>query len=131
MDMLNKLKLTPAAAGGVQSTLTPKQAGNPPAPAQPKPEPVQPLPQSDSVEQAGIYTVLRARPEKVADGVHTHALLQGPDGKQIHIFTIGVCPEIVDGVRLTGVKLELKQQDTVVFYILRDYRVVVPEDQAA
>ena len=27
--------------------------------------------------------------------------------------------------------LELQKQDTVVFYILRDYRIVVPQNQAA
>ena len=129
-DFLAKLKLTPAPAGGVQSTLTPKADNSTPAP-QPKPAPVQPLPQSNPAGQAGIYTVLRARPEKVADGVHTHAYLRGPDGKEFHIFTVGVHPEIVDNVQLTGVKLELKQQDTVVFYILRDYRIVEPRSQAA
>ena len=98
---------------------------------QPKPAPVQPLPPPNPAGQAGVYTVLRARPEKVGDSVHTHAYLRGPDGKEFHIFTVGVHPEIVDNVQLTGVKLELKQQDTVVFYILRDYRIVVPQDQAA
>ena len=36
-----------------------------------------------------------------------------------------------DCKQLTGVKLELQKQDTVVFYILRDYRIVAHQDQAA
>ena len=43
----------------------------------------------------------------------------------------GERPELVAGTQLTGVKLELQKQDTVVFYILRDYRIVVPQNQAA
>ncbi len=133
-EALSKLNLTAAPAGGIQSTLTPKEGKDIPAPApasQPKPAPVQPLSQSNPAGQAGVYTVLRARPEKVADGVHTHALLQAPDGKHLHIFTVGVHPGITDGAKLTDVKLELKQQDTVVFYILREYRIVDSQDKAA
>jgi len=135
-EALKKLNLTAAPAGGIQSMLMPKEGKTPQAPApapnpQTQPAPVQPLPRPNPANETGIYTVLRARPEKVGDGVHTHAYLRGPDGKEFHIFTVGVHPEIVDNVQLTGVKLELKQQDTVVFYILRDYRIVIPQNQAA
>lgn len=135
-EALKKLNLTAAPAGGIQSMLTPKEDKVSPAPTQvpgqqPKPAPVQTLPKPNLIEKAGIYTVLRARPEQVANGTHTHALLRGPDGEEFHIFTVGVRPEIVDNVQLTGVKLELKQQDTVVFYILRDYRIVLPQNRAA
>ena len=57
--------------------------------------------------------------------------MKGPYKKQIHAFAIGERPELVEGVQLTGVKLELQKQDTVVFYILRDYRIVAHQDQAA
>lgn len=135
LDYLAKLKLTAAPAGGVQSTLTPKQAGetSKPAPApstQPAPAPVQPLPQSKTDSKAGIYTVIAARLENRPNST-THVLLEGPDKKQIHAFAIGERPELVEGVQLTGVKLELQKQDTVVFYILRDYRIVAHQDQAA
>ena len=43
----------------------------------------------------------------------------------------GERPELIAGTQLTGVKLELQKQDTVVFYILRDYRIVAHQDQAA
>ena len=135
LDMLSKLKLTPAPAGGVQSTLTPKQTKEAPAPApaasqQATPPPVQPLPRSKTDSKAGIYTVIAARLENRPNST-THALLEGPDKKQIHAFAIGERPELVEGVQLTGVKLELQKQDTVVFYILRDYRIVAHQDQAA
>ena len=54
-----------------------------------------------------------------------------PDKKQIHAFAIGERSELVAGTQLTGVKLSMRQQDTVVYYILEDYRIVVPQDQAA
>ena len=135
LDMLSKMKLTPAPAGGVQSTLTPKQTKEAPAPApaagqQATPPPVQPLPRSKTDSKAGIYTVIAARLENRPNST-THALLEGPDKKQIHAFAIGERPELVAGTQLTGVKLELQKQDTVVFYILRDYRIVAHQDQAA
>ena len=134
-DTLSKMKLTPAPAGGVQSTLTPKRTKEAPAPApaagqQATPPPVQPLPRSKTDSKAGIYTVIAARLENRPNST-THALLEGPDKKQIHAFAIGERPELVEGVQLTGVKLELQKQDTVVFYILRDYRIVAHQDQAA
>lgn len=134
-DTLSKMKLTPAPAGGVQSTLTPKQTKEAPAPApaagqQATPPPVQPLPRSKTDSKAGIYTVIAARLENRPNST-THALLEGPDKKQIHAFAIGERSELVAGTQLTGVKLELQKQDTVAFYILRDYRIVAHQDQAA
>ena len=131
----DKLKLTPAPAGGVQSTLTPKQTKEAPAPAptasqQATPPPVQPLPRSKTDSKAGIYTVIAARLENRPNST-THLLLDKPGAGQIHAFAIGNHPELTAGTQLTGCKLELQKQDTVVFYILRDYRIVVSQDQAA
>ena len=44
---------------------------------------------------------------------------------------MGDHPELLAGTQLTGVKLSMRQQDTVVYYILEDYRIVVHQDQAA
>ena len=123
-EMLAKLKLTPAPASGTQSTLTPRQAKDTPAP-------VQPLPRPKPDGGTGIYTVIAARSERFSNGVHTNLALQGPDQKRIHAVAMGERPELVAGTQLTGCKLELQRQDTVVFYILRDYRIVSPESQAA
>ncbi len=136
-DTLNKLRLEPPPAGGVQSTLTPKQTREAStltvANTQTGPAPVQPLPRSqpEPDSKTGTYTVIATRPQKFANGIHTTVMLQGWDQKQIVAVAMGERPELVNGVQLTGVKLELQKQDTVVFYILRDYRIVVPQDQAA
>lgn len=135
LDYLNKLKLTPTPAGGVQSILTPKRAGDAPTAGstQTGPAPVQPLPkpQPEPDNKTGTYTVIATRPQKFANGIHTTVMLQGWDQKQIAAVAMGERPELVKGVQLTGVKLELQKQDTVVFYILRDYRIVVSRDRAA
>lgn len=126
LDTLAKLKLTPVPAGGVQSTLTPKQAREAPASA-----PAQSVPNPQPDGKPDTYTVVAVRPEKFTNGIHTNMALQDPDGKQVHAIAIGEHPELTKGVQLTGVELELQRQDTVVFYILRDYRIVVPQNQAA
>lgn len=135
LDYLAKLKLTPTPAGGVQSTLTPKQAGEAPVAGstQTGPAPVQslPKPQPEPDSKTGTYTVIATRPQKFANGIHTTVMLQDWDQKQIAAVAMGERPELVKGVQLTGVKLELQKQDTVVFYILRDYRIVVSQDRAA
>lgn len=133
LDYLSKLKLTPTPVGGVQSTLTPKRAGESPAADSTGPTPVQPLPKSQPGpdNKTGTYTVIATRPQKFANGIHTTLMLQGWDQKQIAAVAMGERPELVKGVQLTGVKLELQKQDTVVFYILRDYRIVVSQDRAA
>ena len=135
LDYLAKLKLTPTPAGGVQSTLTPKQAGEAPTAGSTQIglAPVQPLPKSqpEPDSKTGTYTVIATRPQKFANGIHTTMMLQDWDQKQIAAVAMGERPELVKGVQLTGVKLELQRQDTVVFYILRDYRIAAPQDQAA
>jgi hypothetical protein len=133
LEMLSKLNLTPAPAGGVQSTLTPKQTKETPAPAptpQSAPAPVRPMPQSKTDGKAGIYTVIAARPENRPNST-THVLLERAGGEQLHAFAMGERPELVEGVQLAGVKLSMRQQGTVVYYILEEYRIVVPQDQAA
>ena len=132
-DYLAKLKLMPAPAGGVQSTLTPKQTKEASAPApdpNPAPAPVQPMPQPKTDGSAGIYTVIAARPENRPNST-THVLLERAGGEQLHAFAMGERPELVKGVQLSGVKLSMRQQGTVVYYILEEYRIVVPQDQAA
>ena len=61
----------------------------------------------------------------------THVLLEKTGGEQIHAFAMGDHPDLTANTQLTGVKLAMRQQDTVVYYILEDYRIVIPQDQAA
>ena len=135
LDYLSKLKMTAAPAGGVQSTLTPKQTGEAAKPAptsgsQPAPAPVQPMPQPRTDNSAGIYTVIAARLEN-RPGSTTHVLLERANKEQIHAFAMGEHPELVANTQLTGVKLSMRQQGAVVYYVLEDYRIVVPDTQAA
>lgn len=132
-DYLAKLKLTPAPAGGVQSTLTPKQTREPQASApapNPQPAPVQPMPQPKPDGKSGIYTVLAARLENRPNST-THVLLERTDGEKLHAFAIGDYPELIAGTQLTSVKLSMRQQGTVVYYILEEFCVVEPQNQAA
>ena len=125
MDYLTKLNLTPTPAGGVQSTLTPKQTRETPVPA-----PVQPLPKPEPGDKSDIYTVLAARLEN-RPGSTTHVVLEKGNAERIHAFAMGSHPDLVADTQITGVKLSMRQQDTVVYYILEDYRIVAPQDQAA
>ena len=132
-DTLSKMKLTPAPAGGVQSTLTPKQTREPQASApapNPQPAPVQPMPQPKPDGKSGIYTVLAARLENRPNST-THVLLERTDGEKLHAFAIGDYPELIAGTQLTSVKLSMRQQGTVVYYILEEFCVVEPQNQAA
>lgn len=134
-DYLDKLKLTPAPAGGVQSTLTPKQTKEAPVSASapdpnPAPAPVQSMPQPETDGSVGIYTVIAARPEN-RPNCTTHVLLKREGGEQIHAFVMGDRPELLAGTQLADVKLAMRQQGTVVYYILEEYRIVAPKDQAA
>ena len=94
-DTLNKLRLEPAPAGGVQSTLTPKQTREAStltvANTQTGPAPVQPLPRSqpEPDSKTGTYTVIATRPQKFANGIHTTVMLQGWDQKQIAAVAMG------------------------------------------
>lgn len=142
--MLDKLGLTPAPAGGVQSTLIPQQTGSAPVPSvgnqkngsQPpqstgQGQQTQPRPTPGLSVLVPEYTVVSARPQQCTNGVHTLTALQGKDGKQIPAFTVGLHPELVEGTQLADVKLELQKQGNVVFYILREYKIVPPQSQAA
>ena len=54
-----------------------------------------------------------------------------PDGKQIPAFARGARPELSTGTVLSNVKLTMRQQDTVAFYVLESYEIVPQEDRAA
>lgn len=146
---LNKLGLIPASAGGTQAQLTPKQAPkaampreNPTTPSRckdtssrqevpqtpaPKQQPQSPPPSS---REAPVYTVLSPKVQNGMNGSSTRMVLEGPDGKRVSAFLRGSHPELTHGMTLTGVRLTMKKQDTVVFYILEDYRVVSFQEAA-
>lgn len=127
LDMLSKLKLTPAPPIGTQSELTQGQAegtagnANPAPPAgqikpMRKPE-GKPAPAYDCIVRTAVL-----RPGMTASS--TVVSLEYPDNKFVDAFARGEHPELVPGARLSGVKLTKQQRDTVVFYILEAYQIV-------
>ena len=177
LSALKRLGLTPAAACGIQSLLTPKtlpgqtapeenapaaspqpkQGNSQPAPAsalqradQPatrsasqQTQPVQQsraaasrtvpfaLPQSAARQRTDCYVVLSTKVQGGMSGSSTLVTLRAPDGKQIPAFARGARPELSTDTVLSNVKLTMRQQDTVAFYVLESYEIVPQEDRAA
>lgn len=134
LDMLKALGLAPAKAGGTQPPLalteepeTPEGGKAVPKPhAFPKPEqPKAPAAAPQNTSEAEYeYKVSNVRIQNGMNGDNTQLVLEASDGKRISAFVRGAHPELTPGTLLTGTKLTLKRQDTVMFYILEDYRVV-------
>ncbi|MFQ6978537.1 MAG: hypothetical protein ACLRSD_17505 [Oscillibacter sp.] len=55
-------------------------------------------------------------------GSSTLVTLRAPDGKQIPAFARGARPELSAGTVLSNVKITMRQQDTVAFYVLEILR---------
>ena len=127
LDMLSKLKLTPAPPIGTQSELTQGQAEGTAGNADPAPPAGQikptrkpegkPAPAYDCIVRTAVL-----RPGMTASS--TVVSLEYPDNKFVDAFARGEHPELVPGARLSGVKLTKQQRDTVVFYILEAYQIV-------
>jgi hypothetical protein len=62
---------------------------------------------------------------------NTSLKLRGKDGKTIRAFARGVDPELVPGAALFDVKLKMKTQSSVVFYVLESYKIMDAMPQAA
>ena len=155
MDLLRKLKLTPAQPGGLQSELTPRsdgtqqpsqqpQAAPGKAPAQPqttKPAPVQQTPSAQPAtnvtpmpapQPAWEYIVTAVNVQTgMSQNVTTSLTLQGKDGKTLRAFRRGADAALVPGAMLTDVKLTMKTQDAVVFHVLDSYKIMNAMPQAA
>lgn len=143
LETLRRLGLEPAKPDGLQSQLTPtpdRTAPRQEAPAprnNPAPQPApaaqpeqQPqnrtesetpktiiLPQRPAVE----FVIVDVRMQKGMSGMNTSLILEDPDGKRALAYVQGTHPELKPGMSLFNVKKELKQQDSVVFYLLHGY----------
>lgn len=129
LDTLQKLGLTPAAQEKKPAP-APKN-GTPPQPAfLPKPEPAakntEAAPQTEQPTPAAEYEykILAAKVQSGMSSASTQLVLGAPDGKKLNAFVRGAHPELTPGTLLTGTRLTMKQQDTVVFYILENYQVM-------
>lgn len=161
LGMLQRLGLKPAPAGGLQSLLTPKntveaprtdaqqQNANPPAPATaaqsapagvgqpaasqqpPAASETPPTPAAEPPQSAYEYVVVEAKVQGGMKGSNTLVVLQGADGKRTQAFARGARTELATGVHLTSVKLTLRRQDTVAYYVLESYELSAPQPAAA
>ena len=163
LSALKRLGLTPAAACGIQSLLTPKtlpgqtapEENAPAANPQPKQGNSQPTPasapqradrsttrsasqqtlpaqqsraavsrtvpftppQSAARQRTDCYVVLSTKVQGGMSGSSTLVTLRAPDGKQIPAFARGARPELSAGTVQSNVKLTMRQQDTVAYYV--------------
>ena len=86
--------------------------------------------QTDLIQWSDLE--LTANPgDTLADIEKPAYLVSSLDGKQIPAFARGARPELSAGTVLSNVKLTMRQQDTVAFYVLESYEIVPQEDRAA
>ena len=135
MDLLDRLHLIPAKAGGVQSQLTPKGTAEDTPRAenrQPVSEggqtsgTVSPLETSKSpatLERTPDLTVLNVTQQNGMSGVSTSMVLQTTNGKKVLGFVRGAHPELKGGARLFNVRKTRRQKDSVVYYELESFEI--------
>jgi len=76
------------------------------------------------------YVVLDTKVQGGMSGRNTLVTLRAPDGKRIQAFVRGARTELTAGTALTNVKLSLRQQDTVAFYVLESYERIARQQAA-
>ena len=158
MEWLKKMKLTPAAPGGLQSELTatetidiPQEGSGPvrgkgaetathekraaktkEAQLQDQ-QPAAKITQLPSAEKPKCE--YKVNSVKVQNGMNrnptTSLVLIGQDGKALRAFYRGTDAALVPNAELADVKLTMMQQDTVIFYVLNSYQVINTVPQAA
>lgn len=127
LKMLGKLGLTPAPAGGLrpQTGTEVISEGSKPIP-QPEAKPSR----SDGGEATGCVCIIRSVRLNKELG-NTQLVVESTKGSRADAFVLGLHPELKAGLTLTNVKMQMKQKDTVVYYILEDYRIADIQPQAA
>lgn len=136
LKMLGKLNLTPAPAGG----LRPQQE---PAPERQTSGTQQGKNNNDAPERSesaskgkprgnGIsYIIRHARINRGINSTSTQLRLESSQGDKLEAFVRGEHPELAVGVVLVDVKLEKRQKDTVVYYMLEKFKIADTQPQAA
>ena len=133
LKMLGKLNLTPAPAGGLRPQQEPAPEGQTSGTQQGKNN-------NDAAGRAsegktrgnGIsYIIRHARINKGINSTSTQLRLESSQRDKLEAFVRGEHPELAVGVILTDVKLEKRQKDTVVYYMLEKFRIADTQPQAA
>lgn len=143
-DLLQKLGLSPAKAGGIQSQLTPQQDTSAPQTApkeqadpneQPKvqrsqaPDNVTPMPRPQAHQWE--YVVESISIQRGMSQSSTSLMLKDATGKTVKAFAKGTPENLIPGAQLCNVTLSVKQQNSVAFYLLEHYEIVGNQAQAA
>ena len=135
LKMLGKLNLTPAPAGGLQLQAGPTDddGEQPKESRQENPqgklsaEKPAGKPQKDNI----TYIVRNLRVNKGIKSTNTQLVLESSEGERVDAFVRGEDPALVKGAVLTDAKLELRQNDTVIYHMLLSYKVADIQPQAA
>jgi hypothetical protein len=133
LSMLKNLGLDAAPATGTvpQSTPESAEAQLPQPPAQE----MKPAPTSNTVKLPGPeyeYVIESAKIQDGMSGSSTSLTLLHKDGAKERAFARGALSELKPGVKLKNVRLTMRKQNNVVFYILEAYEIVSePARQAA
>ena len=138
LKMLGKLNLKPAPAGGLRPQAEPE-----PAPDGQAAGTQQGRGSNDAAGRAGnaptgkprgngiSYIIRQARINKGINSTSTQLRLESSQGDKLEAFVRGEHPELAVDVILTDVKLEKRQKDTVVYYMLEKFRIADTQPQAA
>ncbi len=142
LDMPNRLGMLPAQAGALQAQLTPMQDSAAPQTATKQEAPTPPRksappPASGKVTQFPVqrltwqYKVVSVKVQPGMSQPPSMMLtLATPDGAQLRAFYPKEARELTQGALLCDVELSQRKQGSVVFNLLKSYRVI-PNERAA
>ena len=135
LKMLGKLNLTPAPAGGLRPQAEPAVGGEGPAgqgkPAETSGGKAEGRPAGGSKPEGITYIVRHARINKGMNSSSTQLKLESSQGDKLEAFVRGEHPELAVGIVLANAKLEKRQKDTVVYYMLEEFKIAETQPQAA
>ena len=122
----------PAAAKQNPPAPQPAISAPPASVSGPTPSPtLQQTPPPSVFQPSYEYVVLSAKIQGGMSGSSTLVELEALDGKRIQAFARGARPELTAGTPITNVKLSVRQQDTVAFYVLETYQIADGQQNAA
>ncbi len=135
LKMLGKLNLTPAPAGGLRPQAEPEGGGEGPAgqakPAETSGGKAEGKPAGGSQPEGITYIIRHARINRGMNSSSTQLKLESSQGDKLEAFVRGEHPELAVGVVLANAKLEKRQKDTVVYYMLEEFKIAETQPQAA
>lgn len=131
LDMLNRLGMLPAQAGGLQAQLTPMQDSSAPQRTEPPATPRGKVTQFPVQRLTWQYKVVSVKVQPGMSQPPSMMLtLATPDGAQLRAFYPKEARELTQGALLCDVELSQRKQGSVVFNLLKSYRVI-PNERAA